>query len=198
MQSKSLSVCFLGPDGSGKSTIINNLKKSKLPFESIYYFHLKPIKNKNANHRVVDDPHKYPPYSRVKSYIKLFYFTWQYNWGWFKNIRPLKEKSSLIIFDRYFDDLLVDTKRYRYGAGLKAANRIRKLIPKPDLYFILYAPARVILKRKKEVGEKELLRQLEGYKTLADSEKYILIDVNRSPGEIGEEISRIIMNKVLQ
>ena len=42
-----MKICFLGPDGSGKSTIIEKLLIQELPFKNKEYFHLKPIKKKS-------------------------------------------------------------------------------------------------------------------------------------------------------
>lgn len=191
-------ISFLGPDGSGKSTIINELLDNRLPFRRKEYFHLKPIKSKSSsgNNTVVTDPHKHPPYSKLKSYIKLLYFVYQYNVGWFRNIIPLKIKSSLVIFDRYFDDILVDNKRYRYDGSLGMAKLARIFIQKPDIYFVLTADAKVIYERKQEVPFDELERQTEAYESMADGKRYFKIDVNRSPEEITKEIVTIMMEKM--
>jgi len=193
----SLSISFLGPDGSGKSTIIKEVEHAQL-FINNYYFHLKPIKTKksSAHNEMVEDPHKYPPYSKSKSYIKLLYFIYQYNMGWLKNIFPLKIKSSLVIFDRYFDDLLVDNRRYRYGGSMMMAKLARIFIPKPDIYFILTTDPKVIYERKQEVPFEELERQVEAYNALADGKRYFQIDVNRSPEEITKEVVTIMMEKM--
>ena len=188
-----ITISFLGPDGSGKSTIINGLLDYNLPFKKKEYFHLKPIKTKKIiDGSVIEDPHKYPPYSSLKSYIKLLYFIYQYNMGWLKNIVNLKIQSTLVIFDRYYDDMLVDNKRYRYGGSITLAKFAGKLIPKPELYFILVADAEIIYKRKQEVEYSELERQIESYSNLADNKRYFLIDVNRTPVEIVEEIVNIM------
>jgi len=192
----SLAISFLGPDGSGKSTIIEELKKQSLPFKNIEYFHLKPIKKETSKQQVVTNPHQHPPYSKLKSYIKLLYFIYQYNLGWIKNIVPLKKRTTLIIFDRYFDDLIVDNKRYRYGGSISIAKFVRFFIPKPDIYFILTTDAKVIYDRKKEVPLDELKRQIKGYQSLKDSKKYYNIDVNRSPEEIVNEIKDIILERL--
>ena len=77
MQPTGLAIGFLGPDGSGKSTIINGLLDQTLPFRRKDYFHLKPIpQNKNTEEQVVTDPHQYKPYSFLKSYFKLFSFVY--------------------------------------------------------------------------------------------------------------------------
>lgn len=191
------SICFLGPDGSGKSTIINHIISCDLPFRRVDYFHLKPFPiNPSENSKPVSDPHKFPPYSVIKSHIKLVYFIFQYNFGWIKNVFLIKRKSSLIIFDRYYDDLLVDYKRYRFGGSMKLAFWLRNFIPKPELYIILTADANVINKRKQEVSIKELKRQIADYRKLGKLNNYFNVDVDRNPDEIVNEVITLIMKKL--
>ena len=193
-----IAIAFLGPDGSGKSTIIEGLRNRQLPFRREDYFHLKPIikKGSGKDHIVVSDPHASKPYSAFKSYSKLCYFIYLYNVGWLKNIFFLKRKSSLIIFDRYFDDLLVDSKRYRYGGTKGVANFVKFFIPRPTLYFVLTADADAIYSRKQEVSKDELNRQLKGYSSLVDGKRYIGIDVSLTPSEIVDEVYNVLMMKM--
>lgn len=193
-----ITISFLGPDGSGKSTIIDKLLENRLPFRRKDYFHLKPILKKQSSNdnEMITDPHKYEPYNKLKSYLKLLYFIYQYNQGWIKNISKLKIKSSLIIFDRYFDDLIVDNKRYRYGGSKHIAKLARLFIPKPDIYFILTSDAEIIYKRKQEVPFEELERQVKEYKSLADNKRYFNINVDNTPEEIVKQVTKIIMDKM--
>jgi thymidylate kinase len=190
-------IAFLGPDGSGKSTIIEELKKRDLPFRRIDYFHLKPrlFGDKDIN-KIVTNPHAKKPYRGILSYLKLFHFMSDYIIGYFIKILPLKIKSSLIVFDRYYDDILIDPKRFRYGGSLKFAKIMRIFIPKPDIYFVLVAEADVLYKRKQEVEFNELQRQLNEYKKLTDHKKYILIDVNRDVERIVDEIENYLFNRL--
>jgi thymidylate kinase len=188
-------IAFLGPDGGGKSTIIELLKKDKeLPFSRIDYFHLKPrLFGNKGDGKPVKNPHGKTPHKGIKSYLKLLYFALDYIIGYWLKIYPLKIKSSLIIFDRYYDDILVDPKRYRYGGSLKIAKLMRFFIPKPDIYIILTANPEVIYKRKQEVDFEELKRQLTEYEKLVDNQKYFKIDANLTPKEIVNEIKKIII-----
>jgi len=173
------------------------LTACELPFEQYDYFHLKPILNKGGHaHDVVDDPHVSPPYGLLKSYLKLLFFILQYNVGWYKNIRRLKQEKSLVIFDRYYDDLFVDHKRYRYGGSKKIAKFIRHFIYRPDLYFVLTAEAEIIHRRKQEVVFEELERQIEDYRNLVDNKRYIAIDVDGIPEQIVKKISTYLIKHI--
>ncbi|GAA3619021.1 hypothetical protein [Flavivirga jejuensis] len=190
-----ITISFLGPDGSGKSTIIDGLTHKTLPFRKTTYFHLKPIITNNKSIATVN-PHECAPYSKLKSYVKLLFFVYQYNLGWLKNIYLLKIKSTLVIFDRYYDDLIVDKKRYRYGGSKRVAKLIRFFIRKPELYFILTTNADVIYNRKQEVEFSELQAQIKNYKALTNGKQYYHIDVNRSPDSIVKDVYSILMKKM--
>ena len=191
-----ITVSFLGPDGSGKSTVIENILKARLPFRRDDYFHTKPILVNQENQTVQNEPHKHASYSTSKSYMKILFFIFQYNKGWIKNIVPLKIRSSFIIFDRYYDDLLADQKRYRYGGSKWFLRFARLFIPKPELYFILTTDAKIIYERKKEVEFTELESQIKQYESLADGIRYFKINVDNTPDDISKDVIKIIMNQM--
>ena len=187
-----ITIAFLGVDGSGKSTVIELIRESNLPFRKFQYFHLKPI-IKGKSKIMISNPHQYPSYGSFKSYLKLLFLIFQYNFNWVRNVIPLKIKSTLIVFDRYFDDLLIDPKRFRYGGNISAIKWARKFIPRPDILFVFTADPEIIYSRKKEVEFFEVKRQLNEYDSLAFEKKYYLIDVNRVPEQITQEIIHFIM-----
>lgn len=191
-EKSSLTICFLGPDGSGKSTIIEGIENQN-PFVNFNYFHLKPVKAKK-NSNTVPNPHGSPSYSPLVSYVKLMYLVLQYNVNWIINVWPLKLTPTIIVFDRYFDDILADPKRYRYGGALKAVKIARRFIPKPAVTFVLWANADVIYARKKEVSVEELQLQLNRYDFLCEDFNFKKIDVSHSVSQIVNQVLMEILN----
>jgi thymidylate kinase len=102
--------------------------------------------------------------------VYLFAFLLDYWLGYLFVMRPLLAKSTLIVFDRYFHDLLVDPLRYRYGGPLWLARVLSRLIPPPDLLFlVLDASEEIILSRKQELPTGEVRRLRSEYQTLANT-----------------------------
>ncbi|MFC5412572.1 hypothetical protein ACFPMF_24820 [Larkinella bovis] len=166
-----LMIGFLGPDGSGKSTLIDFVKKNyAIAFRRSDYFHLKPRhsnSNSNSNSSNINNPQGQAPRSSFLSNLKVIYLLIEYNIYYWTTAYPLKIKSSLIIFDRYYHDILVDPKRYRHNGSLWLANFIGRLIPQPDLWIFVDAPTDIIQKRKSEVSFEETDRQRIAYRLLS-------------------------------
>ena len=163
----SLFVVLLGPDGSGKSSVVDDLEQSLAEsFGKIEVHHLRPRMGRvgTKGRSVVENPHDQPARGRLQSMAKLLYLILDYGviyrWKWRMKRR---NTSKLIIFDRYYHDLLVDPVRYRYGGPMWLARFVGNLVPRPDVWILLDAPAEVIHSRKKEVTFEETQRQRQAY-----------------------------------
>lgn len=217
MKKKGLSVAFLAPDGGGKSTIIKGITESCAErFAAVSYFHFRPEWLKNLGQIHIANPtqerfenrepgtepppnatpHDVKLHSRMKSFIRFMYYNVDFILGtWFK-INPLKRKNHLVIFDRYYYDYFADTIRYKYNLSQSLIRRFARLIPRPDIVFILDADTEVIWNRKKEVTLEEVARQRKAYASLLGMNlNGIRIDVNRSVEEIVTEVTDIILHK---
>ena len=182
-----LFVAVLGPDGAGKSTLIDRLEADLSgAFRRTARFHLMPgLFRKKGNGSPVTNPHGEPPRSFLASLFKLVYYFLDYTLGYWLKVRPALAKSTLVLFDRYYDDLLIDPLRYRYGGPMWLAQWLARLIPRPDLWLILDVPEDELLRRKQEVPFEELHRQREAYRRLtSELSDAIILDGSLPPEEV--------------
>ncbi|NPD92936.1 hypothetical protein [Xylanibacter muris] len=186
-------ITVLGPDGSGKTTVMEQFKKDIKPaFRRLQQFHLFPKPHKGAT-KVVEDPHGQKKRNLILSLLKLIYLLYIYIGGHLRYVLPMKIKSTLTIFDRYYDDILVDPIRYRNDTPCWIVRFIRCFIPKPELWVILDCPTEVIQARKAEVTPAETERQRQAYLSLAKSKKNcIVLNTNRDVKEISYELCLFI------
>ena len=161
-------VVFLGPDGSGKSSVAQAVAQRLAPdFAGTLRLHLRPrLALSPDTDAIAPSPHDEPPRNSLMSILKLLYFALDYNLGHCFRVRPRVKTGALVIFDRYCHDMLVDPRRYRYGGPQWLLRCLAAVVPKPDLWLLLDAPAQALRQRKQEVARTELVRLRAGYREL--------------------------------
>jgi hypothetical protein len=154
-----------GPDGSGKTTLIRGLARSLgAAFRRTDLFHFRPgLLMPRSTRTPVSHPHAKPPRSWLLSFLKNCCFLLDYWCGYLLDVRPKLVRSSLVLFDRYYDDLLVDPRRFRFSRPPWLSRTARPMIPRPDL--LLFLDARVAHSRKAEVSPQEVVASARSSKT---------------------------------
>lgn len=159
-------IAIVGPDGAGKSAVIDAIQQQfRFAYDKVKCFHLRPktLRPGRTNDQVVTDPHGKPPHGVALSVLKAFFLIADYWLGYALQIAPAMRRSQLIVFDRYIYDLLVDSKRVRYGGPAWLLRLAARIVPHPDLVVLLDAPPDVLWTRKKEVPFDEVMRQRDRY-----------------------------------
>jgi thymidylate kinase len=190
-------VAFLGPDGSGKSTVIERVRADLNPaFRRTRVVHLRPfLGRRRSQSGPVTEPHAERARGTLSSALKLGYWLLDYTMGYLVQTRPALTRSNLILYDRYYPDLLVDPVRYRYGGSMRLVRRLASLVPQPDLYIVLDVPPAEIHKRKSELPMEEIDRQRGTYARLArEIPNAHLIDASTAPSRVGIEVDRVILD----
>lgn len=190
-------VVFLGADGSGKSTVLEALRETVAPaFRQTSARHLSPaLFRRRSRAGTVTDPHGQTPRSFMASTLKAFYWLFDYTVGYHLKVRPELVRSTMVLFDRYLVDALVDPRRYRYGGPRWLLDLIWKLVPKPDLVILLDAPAEVLQSRKQEVPFHETARQREAYRALVDEmPNGYVVDASQPLNQVVADTSNIVID----
>jgi thymidylate kinase len=198
MEFGNLKIVILGPDGAGKSSVIQGLMANMNWMGRVATVrHLKPffIVPRRYKGGINVDPHGKQPRSSLSSLIKIFIWLIE---EWCANLLQDK-RSALLICDRYYHDLLVDPKRYRYGGPLWAARLVGNLIPQPTLWVLLDAPAEVLQERKQEVPLEETVRQRHAYLAFVrDQRKHVTIDASQSLDKVIADVEYAIIGSICE
>lgn len=162
------SVGFTGPDGSGKTTVIDQILERLAPvFRTAHkYYHFRPALFgnlgevaysaglKNDVDRNYSDPHRGGKTGKLNSLARLLYYSIDYIVGYFVKVKTVTRITRIVIFDRYYTDIICDSRRSRIYLNYKFLYWFGKFfIPSLDYNILLTASSETILARKKELDE---------------------------------------------
>lgn len=195
-----LVVALLGPDGSGKSTVaplVLDLLDPSFSREGSRLLHWKPrvFPVRRSDTADATQPHGRAPRGRIASCAFFVFHLAEYVVGAFVRVRPLVFRNFLVVFDRHYDDFLVDCRRYRLDVPPWLLRAGRRLVPRPDLVFVLDASPELLRARKQEVSEEECTRQRNAYRALVhELPNGHLVDASRPPQTSAEEMCGIALD----
>ena len=162
------SVGFTGPDGSGKTTVIDlcivGMGNVFSNGHELYHFRPHLFGNlgevahaagvKKEVDRDYSKPHRGRKTGMLSSLIRLCYYSIDYVFGFWSRINVGLFRRNLVIFDRYYTDIMADSRRSRIYLPLRFLYWFGKLfIPSLDYNILLTASAEHILARKRELDE---------------------------------------------
>jgi len=197
-------IAFVGIDGAGKTTIIEEIKKNlekggKICAVEYMGFgrnlHMPFLKNAirgystkkyfyRENGEIKRKPTKRENY-RIRSFLWLLVYYSELLIRYFKNIFT---KSDYILYDRYFYDGLV-------FSGKKNFKWLSKLIPRPNKSFLIYAPEKIIRERKQEAELKDIRQFYGQMKIIGENFDIKIIDNARRLDIVIKEIMEDLNEK---
>ncbi len=151
-------IAFLGCDGSGKSVVIQGVAARLTAGGhkvTLGHWRPKPFASSVCHTSAAADPHGQSPRGFAVSILKLGWLWLNWWVAWFLYLRH-DSRSGFVLFDRYHGDLLIDSRRYRYGGPMMLVRLASCLMPQPDLVVFLDASPEVLLSRKQEVSRETL------------------------------------------
>lgn len=177
---ESLSVAVLAPDGAGKSTLVDGLKKS-------FYFPVRTI--------------YMGLYQKGRKRLRIPGLAGRLLMQWERYLRGRLHqlRRRLVIFDRYSYDALLPSRQQ--NDALKQWRRwlLAYSCPAPDLVIFLDAPGELLYARKGEHSAAILEQQRQGYLALrAHVPQMVVVDAARDPGEVRREVTALIWRSYLE
>ena len=165
-------ITLTGVDGAGKTTILREITRR---IEEDYLISVKELRHRpsvlpilsaikygkeKASEKTMEVlPRSGTNKSTISSLLRFFYYLLDYILGQWIIYFKYTRKNVLIIYDRYYFDFIVDSKRTNIILNKKLISFFYRFIFKPEINIFLFAPTDVILKRKQEM-DKESIEQL--------------------------------------
>lgn len=196
-----LSTVFLGPDGAGKSSTVDAVQTILAPVFSrtVCWGFAPPLRRLlRRKPTPTNQPHALAPRSLPVSLLRVAYWL-LFNTLGSVHLRFATVRSTLVLYDRHFIDILVDPVRYRYGGPKGLLKFVWWLAPKPDLVVLLHAPPEVLQARKQEVPIEVTARQLSDYLALVRTLPYgRCIDAGQPHRRVANDVSSLIVQFLAQ
>jgi thymidylate kinase len=173
---RGLLIACLGPPGSGKGSVIQALSDRPLDvFESVHTMELRPGVMRAGTIKATRSTRKREPRGGFTTIIKLMMFVADYWLGYWLWIRPKLVRSTLVVSNRYFDDVLADPRRYRIDRALTFARLLLRLVPRPELWLVFDIPSQALQGRQEELGEEEATRLRGEYRRLLRGHENVVV-----------------------
>jgi thymidylate kinase len=193
-------IALIGADGCGKSTVqpqlIEQLASEFSPTKGAQFHWKPPVFSgaRQAARQPTTAPHAQPP-RPVPLALGFFALHWlEFFLGYFLRVRPVTFRGGFVVIDRFYYDFFVDPRRYRMNLPRSLVQLGYILLPKPDVVFLLDAPAEVLQSRKREVPFAETARQCQAYQDLIrQMPNGILVDATQPPPQMAAKMRRAIL-----
>jgi thymidylate kinase len=116
--------------------------------------------------------------------------------GYFRSVRPVLKRREIMLFDRYYFDMIADSFRSRIALPLPLLLAMGRILPLPRYAFFIHVESEEIYRRKQELTMEQIVALNERYGALADRSWLIHIDNNGAPEEAAAAIvDRIVTDR---
>ncbi|MBC7983907.1 MAG: hypothetical protein H7Y02_08640 [Candidatus Obscuribacterales bacterium] len=194
LQPQGLMVAVLGADDSGKSSALQLAASMVEPLFSnqrTFYIHPRVIFSSNTQ-QPKDNSSPTAAREKPASLSTFLLLIADYAFGYWYQLRPLLVRSTLVIFDRYYEDLQVEPSRSRPDAQKALLHAMHRFVPKPDLYVVLDTPTDAPLAINRELEIAESVRHHTAYLALASGRRLVAVDATHSVQRTAASIAMAI------
>ncbi len=218
-------VAFLGPDGTGKSTMIKAVREhlrgyalgttvaymgpwggSVLNLRKIFFW-LNPSPYRSdykAWHagKLKEKPGPLRGMARLKFtfrsglyYAMLIIEMWT---RWWVRVLPPLRQQKVVLGDRYIHDILTGYKNRPMDYQVELRESLCARYPSPHVGVLLDSTPEIIFKRKPQLDREALQRGREAYRKVAEQYGFIILDTSESVARTLEQFDRDVLPKILE
>lgn len=200
-----------GPDGSGKTTVIELVLAQLRQIygaDAVEYHHFRPTvlpriaevaKAAGAVEKVDVDyarPHRSAPSGLFGSLARLAWYGLDYFGGYFRMIRPALVDRKVVLYDRYYYDMICDPGRSRVRLPAAILRAVGRLLPLPAFAFFIRVAPEIAHARKQELTQEQIRTLNLRYDDLARRGWLIAVDNDGAPEQAAAAIvDHIIVQK---
>jgi len=173
-----LFLCFIGPDGSGKTTVSKKIQRDlnkTLGLTKYYHAHWRifpelkayfqvvmRIFNRIAKRELVHSTNQIQnldnhSINSPQGFVNVIYYSLEYLFGYIILLQA-RMRNEIIVFDRYFYDYLIQSTYSRVPRWLLLI--LERVLPSPNILIWLRNIPDVIHQRKQELTTSQILRQM--------------------------------------
>jgi len=185
---------FSGPDGAGKSSIMESVveffrltgickQKTAHHFlpEGIPPLHRLLKFNKKLSKQNYTQPYSEKTVGKISSLIRFLYYVLAFKFAKCKYLSPQFKRNEVVIFDRYYPDLIADPTRARLCLDRSLLARVfPKVSALPDVALIFVADPDILIERKGELSKDKANQLVKDYRNLCADSQYTLLENNGS------------------
>lgn len=188
-------VVVAGPDGAGKSTVVEDLEADVLVGPVLRLHHRPHVLGPRATSTgPVTDPHAEPPYPPWLARLKVLFLYADHLLGWLVKVRPWLRRGGAVVLERGWWDLVVDPGRYRLPPVPRLVTFLGRLLPRPDLTLVLGGDPGLIAGRKSELSVAETARQLDAWRRLPRGAARVwCVDATRDRESVRREVRSTVV-----
>ena len=175
---------FLGPDGVGKTTLLTSVTTTLGPlFKRQHFFRWRPAMFARAP-RPNAPPHSKPRRSTRGSLSYLAFLWLDFVAGYMFRTRKMLCQGDLVVYDRYYHDVLVDPRRYRYDGPRWLARLASRVVPPKTAFFVvLDADEQTIYARKQQLALADIRELRNLYRQFAQATPLSVVVITDRPLE---------------